>query len=744
MANKKPIDTESAIFPVVGMMCAVCANTVAKTVEAMPGVEKSEVNYAAGTLSVTWEPAVTDPEAMARAIDKAGYALIVENDQEKADQATRRRETKEFHTLTLQMIVAWALTIPLAVLCMTHVRFPGANWLYMLMALGVMVFCGRGFYRRGLKAIAAKAPSMDTLVALSTIVSFLFSLFNTIWPEYLTRKGMSPDLYYEGAAMIIAFVLTGKYMEARSKRHTGDALRALMGLQPTEAILLDSDGTSKPVPIADIRPDDLLLVRPGERIPVDGTVTEGTAAVDESMLSGEPIPVEKTKGSEVTAGTLCSNGSLTVRARRVGAATELARIIASVRRAQSSKAPVQRVVDKVSSIFVPTVILLAIITFCVWMIIGTQYLPQALVTSISVLVIACPCALGLATPTAIMVGIGRGASNGILIKDAAALEQLSKIDTVIFDKTGTLTTGHPEVSDVFFATGLAPEDQATLKRALYGAEARSTHPLAEAICTYLDREGIARMVPEEFRYTPGRGISCASGGVLYEIGSPIMAETSDNLELRMHIADMEREGLSIVVVNREDKLACVMGIRDSLRPGVADMITRLKTDGITPILLTGDRRAAALTVANAVGIDQVIAEVVPEQKLEEVKRLQSEGHRVAMCGDGINDAEALAKADVSIALGGGSDIAIETAQLTLASGDISRLPMALNLSRQTLRVIHQNLFWAFIYNTIGIPLAAGVLYPVGWLLNPMYASAAMALSSVCVVTNSLRLNKIKI
>lgn len=744
MANKKPVNTESAIFHVVGMMCAVCANTVAKTVEGMPGVDSSEVNYAAGTLSVTWDPAVTDPEAMARAIDQAGYALIVENDQEKADEAAQRHEQEEFRAQTWQTALAWALTIPLAVLCMTHIHFPGANWVYMFMALAVMVLCGRGFYRRGWKAATAKAPSMDTLVALSTIVSFLFSLFNTIWPQYLTHKGMSADLYYEGAAMIIAFVLTGKYMEARSKRHTGDALRALMGLQPTEALLLNSDGTSKAVPIADIRPDDLLLVRPGERIPVDGTVTEGTAAVDESMLSGEPIPVEKTKDSDVTAGTLCSNGSLTIRARRVGAATELARIIASVRRAQSSKAPVQRVVDKVSSIFVPTVILLAIITFAVWILIGTQYLPQALVTSISVLVIACPCALGLATPTAIMVGIGRGASNGILIKDAAALEQLSRIDTVVFDKTGTLTTGHPAVSDVFFAADLSPADQATLKRALYGAEARSTHPLAEAICSYLDKEGIAKMDPEEFRYTPGRGISCASGGTLYEIGSPALAGTSDNLELRMHIADMERQGLSIVVVNREDKLAAAIGIRDSLRPGVADMVAQLKADGVTPILLTGDRRAAALTVAHAVGIDKVIAEVLPEQKLNEVKELQAHGHKVAMCGDGINDAEALAKSDVSIALGGGSDIAIETAQLTLASGDISRLPMALNLSRQTLRVIHQNLFWAFIYNTIGIPLAAGALYPVGWLLNPMYASAAMALSSVCVVTNSLRLNKIKI
>lgn len=745
MANKKPVNnSESAIFPVVGMMCAVCANTVAKTVESLPGVTRSEVNYAAGTLAVSWNPDITDPEAMARAIDKAGYALIVEDNQAKADEAARQRENKEFRTLTIQMIVAWVLTIPLSVLCMTHVHFPGSNWMYMLMALTVMAYCGRGFYRRGFKAVLAKAPSMDTLVALSTAISFLFSLFNTILPDCLTSRGMSPDLYYEGAAMIIAFVLTGKYLEARSRRHTGDALRALMGLQPSEAILLNSDGTAAPVPIADIRPEDLLLVRPGKRIPVDGTVTEGTASVDESMLTGEPIPVEKTKNSEVVAGTLCSNGSLTIQARRVGAATELARIIASVRRAQSSKAPVQRVVDKVSSIFVPTVILLAIITFCVWIALGTEYLPQALVTSVSVLVIACPCALGLATPTAIMAGIGRGASNGILIKDAAALEQLSGIDTVIFDKTGTLTTGSPEVSEVFFAEDLSPEQQAALKRTLYGAEARSTHPLARAICTYFEKMGIAPMDPEEFLYIPGRGITCRTGGIDYEIGSPVLAEKSDNLEMRMRISDMERQGFSIVTVTRADKLAAVIGIHDTLRPGVAEMVARLKADGITPILLTGDRRTAALTVASAVGIDEVIAEALPEQKLNTVRRLQSEGHRVALCGDGINDAEALARADVSIALGGGSDIAIETAQLTLAAGDIARLPDAFSLSRHTLRIIHQNLFWAFIYNAIGIPLAAGVLYPFGWLLNPMFASAAMALSSVCVVTNSLRLNKIKI
>lgn len=744
MANKKSVKEEEGIFPVVGMMCAVCANTVAKTIAAMPGVEKSEVNFAAATLSVSWDPEVTDPEAMARALDSAGYALIVERDQAKADERARKREDAEFSDLRRRMVMAWVFTIPLAAMCMMHLHFFADKWIYMAMAFTVMFYCGWDFYRRGFKALAAKAPSMDTLVAVSTIVSFLFSVFNTVWPDYLTGNGMDADLYYEGAAMIIAFVLTGKYMEARSRRHTGDALRSLMGLQPLVAMRVGNDGNAEEVPIVDIRSDDRLLVRPGERVPVDGTVAEGMASVDESMLTGEPVPVEKVQGDTMTAGTLCLKGTVTMTARRVGAATELARIIASVRRAQSSKAPVQRVVDKVAGIFVPTVLGIAALTFIIWISIGIQYLPQAFVTAVSVLVIACPCALGLATPTAIMVGIGRGASNGILIKDAAALERLSKVDVVIFDKTGTLTTGRPQVNVSRFAANLDAESRKELEQALYGAEERSTHPLGGALCRCLDDRGVTPKEPSAFEYVAGKGIICTTDGHEYEIGSPALAEKSTDLELRMHIADMEREGLSIVVVNRDHELAAAFGIRDTVREGAAEMVSALKRNNIDAVLLTGDRKEAANQVAARLGINQVIAEVMPEDKLNTVRALQKEGHVVAMCGDGINDAEALAAADVSVALGGGSDIAIETAQLTLAGGDIAALPMALSLSRNTLKIIHQNLFWAFIYNIIGIPLAAGVLYPLGFMLNPVFASAAMALSSVCVVTNSLRLNRVKL
>lgn len=745
MENKKSIKGhETAIFPVTGMMCAVCTNTVGKTISDLPGVKESEVNFAAGTLKVTWDPNSTDPEAMARALDKAGYVLIVDTDESRAEQLAEKREVAAFRSLAHRMTVAWVITIPLCIACMVHIHFTGMPWIYMALTFTVMFYCGYDFYRRGFKALAAKAPSMDTLVAISTLVSFLYSVFNTIWPDILESRGINADLYYEGAAMIIAFVLTGKYMEFRSRRHTGDALRALMGLQPREALKLEPDGTLITVAIGDIRPGDLIVVRPGERIPVDGTVAEGTASVDESMLTGEPVAVEKTVGDRVTAGTMADKGTLTIEARHVGAATELARIIASVRRAQSSKAPVQRTVDRVSTFFVPAVICIAIITFIIWLCIGSQYLPQAFVSSISVLVIACPCALGLATPTAIMAGIGRGAANGILIKDASALELISDVDTVAFDKTGTLTEGHPRLSEIFFADSLTEADKLHIKQVVFGAESLSTHPLADAVCHYMKEEGITSVGPDNYKYVAGCGIECTVNGIEYKIGSPVLATESTDIVLRMHIADMERNGLSIVVVTRGASPVCVMGISDSLRPGAAQTIAELKALGITPVLLTGDRKVSALTVAKETGIDKIYAEVLPADKLAVVSQLRKEGHKVAMVGDGINDAEALAEADVSVALGGGSDIAIETAQLTLTGGNIDALPKAFTLSSKTIRIIHQNLFWAFIYNTIGIPLAAGVLYPAGFLLTPIFASAAMALSSVCVVTNSLRLTKIRL
>lgn len=709
-------------FPITGMMCAVCAGTVQKTLSDIKGVELVEVNFATSSATVLWNPGITSPDVMRQAVASAGYGLIAESDEARAIEEKEKQDAADYRSLCIKVGVAWVLTIPVAVMCMAHVHFYGDSWLYMAMTLIVMAYCGRGFFIRGFKSLFAKAPTMDTLVAISTSVSFLFSAFVTIFPDVLTSRGYSADLYYEGAAMIITFVLTGKLMEARSRRNTGAALRALMGLQPETAIVVEEDGTNREVPISDIRAGMRLLVRPGERIPVDGEVTDGFSAVDESMLTGEPEAVEKTAGCRVTAGTLNGNGTLTIMAVKVGKDTELARIVRSVREAQGSKAPVQRLVDRISAWFVPAVLIISVITFFAWIIFSGD-LPKALLCGISVLVIACPCALGLATPTAVMVGIGNGARHGILIKDATALELLDKVNVVVLDKTGTITEGHPRVTGVVWKE---TDDRELLAGLCYGAEQKSAHPLAEAVCEYFKGKNVQPVEPEKFSYTPGRGISFRYRDRDYELGAGVTSETADGRH-------------PSVVLASDGKVIALFYIEDRLREGVAEDIRQLRHGGREVMLLTGDRKETAGRIAHKVGIDRVVARALPADKLSVISRLRKEGNVVAMAGDGINDAEALAEADVSVAMGGGSDIAIEVAQLTLIGGNLASLPAAFRLSRRTIRIIKENLFWAFIYNVLGIPLAAGVLAGVGFMLNPMYASAAMALSSVCVVTNSLRL-----
>lgn len=730
--NNNRLVTET--FPVTGMMCAVCAGTVAKTLSELPGVECADANFATSSANVTWNPKLTSPDAMKSALGAIGFTLIAESDEVRAAEEKERQEAVNYLNLRRRVILAWIISLPLCILCMSGIHFHGDAWIYMLLTLTVMIVSGRQFFVKGFQNLLHRAPSMDSLVALSTSVSFLFSAFNTIYPDALSSQGNSVGLYYEGAAMIITFVLTGKLMEARSRQNTGRALRALMSLQPKSAAIINNDGSIEEISIERIEPNMSILVRAGERIPIDGVVTDGVSSVDESMLTGEPEMIEKSIGAKVSAGTLNENGALTVKALAVGKDTELSRIVRSVRDAQGSKAPVQRIVDKISAIFVPTVITLSLLTFVAWFIISAD-LAQALVCAVSVLVIACPCALGLATPTAIMVGIGCGAKHGILIKDATALELLNRADYVVLDKTGTITVGHPHVIAEIWDNSC---DSSLISSLAFAAESNTTHPLADAICDHLKKKRITPITPESFEYIPGKGVSMIHDGICYNIGRYKLAE--DTHQFTEFCEQADKNGSSIVIISKADKPCAAFEIADTLRSDAIETISKIKKSGHEVMLLTGDRYASASHIATLAGIESVIAEVLPSGKLEAIKRLRSEKHIVAMVGDGINDAEALAEADISIAIGSGSDIAIETAQLTLIGGKLSALPIAFKLSKKTTRIIKENLFWAFIYNIIGIPLAAGALSSFGFTLTPMYASAAMALSSVCVVSNSLRLN----
>ena len=573
-------------------------------------------------------------------------------------------------------------------------------------------------------------------MALSTSIAFLFSVFNTFFPDFWYNRGLEPHVYYEAAVVIIAFVLTGKLMEERAKGNTSTAIRKLMGLQPKKARVV-RDGKELDVPLDQLNIDDLVSVRPGEQIPVDGFLTEGDSYVDESMISGEPIPVEKKIGSHVLAGTINQKGSFIIRAEKVGGETVLARIIRMVQEAQGSKAPVQRIVDKVTGIFVPVVLGLSVLTFFIWMFFGgVDMLSHAMLSAVSVLVIACPCALGLATPTAVMVGIGKGAEKGILIRDAVSLETAGKIDTVVLDKTGTLTEGKPVVTDIVWANG---DDRA--KAVFFSLEKLSEHPLADAVVHYF--AGVPTLNVERFGSLTGKGIEGTVDGVRYFAGSRRLLDEQGIVvgkELNIEAQRLSAEAKSLVWFADSEQALAVAAIADRIKDSSVEAVRELQAAGIDVYMLTGDSRAAAGHIAEKAGIRNFEAEILPQDKAAFVKRLQTLGHKVAMAGDGINDSAALAQADLSIAMGGGSDIAMDVAQMTIISSDLRKIPEAIRLSKQTVRTIRQNLFWAFIYNLVGIPVAAGALYPVsGFLLNPMIAGAAMALSSVSVVANSLRL-----
>ena len=726
------------LYPVTGMHCAACAGNVERIVRKQEGVESASVNLAAATLTVTYNPDIVSPQQLKEAVMRIGFDLIIDEDNSVQEQ--EEAEQSYYGQLKRKTVVAWIFALPVAVLGMFLMNVPGVNWWMLLLSLPVILYSGRSFYMNAWKQTLQRTSNMDTLVALSTSIAFLFSLFNTFYPEFWYSRGLEPHVYYEAATVIIAFVLVGKLMEEKAKGKTSTAIRKLMGLQPRTARVV-KDGREEDILIAELQIGDQVSVRPGEQIPVDGTIADGETFIDESMISGEPIPVGKKQGDKVLAGTINQNGAFMMTAQKVGKNTVLAQIIRMVQEAQGSKAPVQRIVDKVTAVFVPVVLAVAVLTFLIWMVVGgADDFSYAMLSAVSVLVIACPCALGLATPTALMVGIGKGAESHILIKDAVALEQMRKVDTVVLDKTGTVTEGRPVVTGWLHDAGWQNEH----KGILYAAELKSEHPLALAIVEALKKEGEKPAIIDSFESRTGRGIVVTRGNKTYWAGSHRLlkdfgAEVSGLLQGM--VEDYERSGKSLVYFGEGNTLLAVIAISDKIKDTSRQAVKQLKESGKYIVLLTGDGRLTAQNVAGEIDANRFISDALPADKENVIKELQAEGRVVAMVGDGINDSQALARADVSVAMGKGTDIAMDVAMVTLMTSDLLLLPKAFKLSHKTVRLIRQNLFWAFIYNLIGIPVAAGILFPLyGILLNPMIASAAMACSSVSVVLNSLSLN----
>lgn len=732
-------------FPVVGMSCAACAARVDKTLNRQPGVCSASVNYAAATATVEYDASLCSPEALKKAVRDAGYDLVTDtggNSVEMAESA----HTQRYRDLRFRTICAISLALPVAVIGMFFMKMPYADWIMWILSTPVVFWLGRGFYINAWKQLKYRSANMDTLVANSTGIAYLFSLFNLFFPEFWLERGVTPHVYFEAASVIIAFILLGRTLEERAKGRTSDSIKKLMGLQPRTVTRLNAKGEWEETAIEQVMPGDTLAVKPGERIAVDGRVSEGYSYVDESMLSGEPVPVLKQLSDEVYAGTINQKGSFRFRAEKVGADTLLAHIIHTVQDAQGSKAPVQKLVDKIAGVFVPTIMGIALITFIGWFAFAPENgFTHGLLSAVTVLIIACPCALGLATPTAIMVGIGKGAEQGILIKDAESLEIAQKIDTIVLDKTGTITEGKPVVTDAVWDT----QDK-HLQAVFYALERCSEHPLANAVTQYAENlpDAGPRIVFESTESLTGQGIKGISDGKTFYAGNlRLLTEKRVNIppSLRSQAEAFASEAKTVIWFSDAENALGVFAIADRIKPTSKAAIETLQKQGIDVIMLTGDNPVTAKAIAAQAGIKDYQAEMLPQHKAEVIKQLQAEGKRVAMAGDGINDSSALAQADLSIAMGQGSDLAMDVAKMTLISSDLGKIADAIRLSVFTTRTIRENLFWAFIYNLIGVPIAAGILYPInGFLLNPMIAGAAMAMSSVSVVTNSLRLRKKRI
>ena len=730
-------------FPILGMSCAACAARVDKTLNKQPGVCRASVNYAAATALVEYDPAQTSPESLQHAVQEAGYDLLITHDEHTADEVEEAHRQK-YRTLKQRTTWAILLAIPIAVIGMGFMNRPWAGWVTWALSTPVVFGLGRSFFDNAWKQLKHGSANMDTLVAGSTGVAYLFSVFNLFFPDFWLSRGITPHVYFESSSVIIAFILLGRLLEEQAKGNTSQAIKKLMGLQPKTVTRLSASGNEEEVRIEQIRPDDILIVKPGERIAVDGVVTEGNSYVDESMLSGEPVPVAKRPDTKVYAGTINQKGSFRFRAEKVGTDTLLAKIIHLVQDAQGSKAPIQKLVDKVAAVFVPTIMGIALLSFILWILLApTEGFSHGLLALVTVLIIACPCALGLATPTAIMVGIGKGAERGILIKDAESLETAKMVNAVVLDKTGTVTEGHPAVQHILWTD----EKAKTSASILLALEKQSEHPLAEAIL--LNEE--LKMNNEELRVDgfeslTGQGVKGYYNNMCYYAGNRHLVEGKHIAPALQEAATAwEAEAQTVVWFANETEALAVIAIADRIKPSSVEAIRTLQAEGVETHLLTGDNEATAGAIARQAGIAKYKAGVLPQDKAAYINQLQQAGKVVAMVGDGINDSAALAQANLSIAMGSGSDIAMDVAKMTLISSDLRKIPEALRLSRLTVRTIRQNLFWAFLYNTISVPIAAGVLYPVcGFLLNPMIGGAAMAFSSVSVVTNSLRLRRKKL
>jgi Cu2+-exporting ATPase len=705
------------------------------------GVKDAAVNYANQT---AWAevPEKFDLSLLKSAIQSVGYDMVI--DVEDPQAAQQEAQQKFYNELKKRTIISALLSLPVVIIGMFFMNVPYGNWVSMILTIPVVFWFGRSFFIHAYKQAKFGKANMDTLVALSTGIAFVFSLFNTIFPEFWHNKGLHAHVYYEAASVVITFISLGKLLEERAKSNTSSALKKLMGLQPKTVVAL-INGTEQEIAISQVQAGYTLLVKPGDKIPVDGKVSSGISFVDESMISGEPIAVEKKEGDQVFAGTINQKGSFLFNAEKVGGDTILAQIIKMVQEAQGSKAPVQKLVDKIAGVFVPVVIGISILTFIIWMIFGgDDAFTHALLTSVTVLVIACPCALGLATPTAIMVGVGKGAENNMLIKDAESLELAHRVDAIILDKTGTITEGKPVVIHAFEDGDLTSKD----KLVLLSMESQSEHPLAESVVQYLRGDITERITLQSFESITGKGVKAIFDSTEYYVGNKqLLVDMGIELNETMQkkALDWQHQAQTVVYFASNKKVLILIGIADKIKDTSANAIHLLQNRGVEVYMLTGDNNQTAAAVAKQVGIINFKAEVLPSEKADFIKELQEAGKTVAMVGDGINDSQALAQADVSIAMGKGSDIAMDVAKITLITSDLQSVPKVLMLSSKTVKGIRQNLFWAFIYNVIGIPLAAGVLYPInGFLLDPMIAGAAMALSSVSVVSNSLRLKFVKL